>query len=200
MAGFMPLICTPTINNITESRTLIDGGAGLNVLSIAMFDQMQVPYERLMPTKPFTGVTVGTTTPIGQVSLLVTFGARSNYCTELIDFDVANLGLPYNTILGYPSLAKFMMVTHHMYNIVKLLGSGGTIVVRGDEKDAVRSLERAYKDAAAANPDEEDDVVPSAAPMKKKLFSEERMTTKQVSLGADGTGATIVIGGSLTCK
>ena len=60
-----------------------------------------------------------------------------------------------------------MMVTHHAYNIVKLPGSGGTITVRGDEKDAVRSLERAYKDAAAANPDEEDDVAPSTAPMKK---------------------------------
>ena len=85
-----------------------------------MFDQMQVPYERLMPTKPFTGVTAGTTTPIGQVSLPVTFGTRSNYRTELIDFDVANLGLPYKAILGYPALAKFMMVTHHAYNTVKL--------------------------------------------------------------------------------
>ena len=61
-----------------------------------------------------------------------------------------------------------MMVTHHAYNIVKLPGSGGTIIVRGDEKDGVRSLERAYKDAAAANPDEEEDVAPSTAPMKKK--------------------------------
>ena len=96
MVGLVPLVCTPTINNIAVSRMLIDGSAGLNVLSVAMFDQMQVPYERLMPTKPFTGVTAGTTTPIGQVSLLVTFGTRSNYRTELIDFDVADLGLPYN--------------------------------------------------------------------------------------------------------
>ena len=102
MVGLVPLVCTPTINNVAVSRTLIDGGTGLNVLSIAMFDQMQVPYERLMPTKPFTGVTAGTTTPIGQVSLPVTFGTRNNYRTELIDFDVADLGLPYNAILGYP--------------------------------------------------------------------------------------------------
>ena len=81
----MPLVCMPTINNVTVSRTLIDGGAGLNILSIAMFDQMQAPYERLMPTKPFTGVTAGTTTPIGQVSLPVTVGTRSNYRTGLID-------------------------------------------------------------------------------------------------------------------
>ena len=130
---------------------------------------MQVPYERLMPTKPFTGVTAGTTTPIGQVSLPVTFGTRSNYRTELIDFDVADLGLPYNAILGYPALNKFMMVTHHAYNTVKLLGSGGTIVVRGDEKDAVRSLERAYKDAVTTNPDEEEDVTLDGAHEEKEI-------------------------------
>ena len=43
MVGLVPLVCTPTVNNVAVSRTLIDGGAGLNVLSIAMFDQMQVP-------------------------------------------------------------------------------------------------------------------------------------------------------------
>ena len=94
-----------------------------------------------------------------------------------------------------------MMVTHDAYNIVQLPGSGGTIIIRGDEKDVVRSLERAYKDAATTNPDEEEDVAPSTAPMKKKkLFSEERTATKQVSLNANGTGATVIIGGNLTHK
>ena len=51
--GLLPLVCTPTISNIAVSRTLIDGGAGLNVLSIDTFDKMQVPPERLMPTRPF---------------------------------------------------------------------------------------------------------------------------------------------------
>ena len=110
---------------------------GLNVLSIDTFDKMQVPPERLMPTRPFTGVTAGTTTPIGQVSLPITFGTRKNYRTELIDFDIAHMELPYNAILGYPTVAKFMMVTHHAYNTVKLPGSNGTITVRSDDMDAV---------------------------------------------------------------
>ena len=53
-------------------------------------------------------MTDGSTTPIGQVRLPVTFGERKNYRTELIDFDVAHIHLPYNAILGYPALAKFM--------------------------------------------------------------------------------------------
>ena len=51
--------------------------------------------------------------------------------------DVAHIGLPYNAILGYPALAKFIAVTHHAYNLVKIPGTGGTIVVRGMVRDAV---------------------------------------------------------------
>ena len=61
-------------------------------------------------------MTDGSTTPIGQVRLPVTFGERKNYHTELIDFDVAHIHLSYNAILGYTALAKFMAVTHHVYN------------------------------------------------------------------------------------
>ena len=93
MVGLIPLLSTPTINNIAVSRMLIDGDTGLNVLSIETFDKMQVPYKRLMPTKPFTGVTTGTTTPIGQMSLPVTFDTRNKYRIELVDFNFANMGL-----------------------------------------------------------------------------------------------------------
>jgi hypothetical protein len=62
--GTIPLLCTPTINNIAVNHTLIDAGAGLNIISIEVFEKMQVPYHRLMPTRPFFGVTEGSTTPI----------------------------------------------------------------------------------------------------------------------------------------
>ena len=70
-----------------------------------------------------------TTTPIGQVCLPVTFGERKNYRTELVDFDVMHIRLPYNAILRYLALAKFMVVTHHGYNVLKMPGSGGSITV-----------------------------------------------------------------------
>ena len=97
----------------------------------------------------------GSTTLIGQVRLPVTFGQRDNYCTELIDFDVAHIRLPYNAILGYLELAKFMAVTHHGYNVLKMPGSGGIIMVPCEESDAVCSLERAFQAAAIEDPDSE---------------------------------------------
>jgi hypothetical protein len=48
--GTIPLLCTPTINNIAVNRALIDGGVGLNIISVEVFENMQVPYHLLMPT------------------------------------------------------------------------------------------------------------------------------------------------------
>ena len=62
-------MCTPTINNVAVTKTLINGGTGLNVISVETFEKMQVPYERLAPTRPFSGVTEGLTLPLGQVRL-----------------------------------------------------------------------------------------------------------------------------------
>jgi hypothetical protein len=50
VVGTIPLLCRHTVNNIAVNRTLIDGGAGLNIISIEVFEKMQVPYHRLMPT------------------------------------------------------------------------------------------------------------------------------------------------------
>jgi hypothetical protein len=108
---------------------LIDGGAGLIIISIEVFEKMLVPYHRLMPTRPFFGVTKGSTTPIGQVCRPVTFGTRDNYGTESLEFDVAYIALPYNAILGYPALARFMAAMHHGFHVLKIPSTNGTITV-----------------------------------------------------------------------
>ena len=88
--------------------------------------------------------------------LAVTFGTQKNYRTEQIDFDVVHIGLPYNAILSYPALAKFLAVTHHTYNKVKIPGSGGTITIQGNVQDATRAVETTYKAVATAFPADED--------------------------------------------
>ena len=135
-----------------------------------MFDRLQVSYYQLHPTKPFSGVTNGLTHPIGQVRLPVTFGEHNNYHTELMDFDVADIRLPYNDILGYPALAKFMEATHHGYNILRMPGSSGIITVACQEKDAMCSLERAFQATAVENPEDEDGALPPEVAPKTKML------------------------------
>jgi hypothetical protein len=40
--------------------------------------------------------------------------------TKSLDFDVAYIALPYNAILGYPALARFMAAMHHGFNVLKI--------------------------------------------------------------------------------
>jgi hypothetical protein len=94
--------------------------------------------------------------PIGQVRLPVTFGTRDNYRTESLDFDVAYIALLYNAILGYPALARFMAATHHGFNVLKILGANGMIIVRCNKKYALRSVEHVYREAATMFPADED--------------------------------------------
>jgi hypothetical protein len=150
------------------STTLIDGGAGLNIISVKVFEKMQVSYHQLMPTRPFFRVTEGSTTPIGQVCLPVTFGTRDNYRKKCLDFDVTYITLPYNAILGYPALAKFMAATHHSFNVLKIPSANGTITVCCNEKDALCSVEHIYREAATMFPADENLLEHSGDLMRKK--------------------------------
>ena len=107
--------------------------------------------------------------PLGQIRLPVTIGTRDNYHTELIDFDIARIRLPYNAILGYAALAKFMAATHPGYNLMKMPGSNGVLPVAGDTKEALEALRLALRAAATARPtDEAANGAQGAVPAKKK--------------------------------
>ena len=59
------MLCMPTISHVAITKTLIDGGASLNVLSVEAFSLLHVPLERLRPSKPFSGVEGGSSSPLG---------------------------------------------------------------------------------------------------------------------------------------
>jgi hypothetical protein len=102
---------------------------------------------------------------------------------ESLDFDVAYIALPYNAILGYPALARFMAAMHHGFNILKIPGANGTIIVHCNEKDALRSVEHVYREAATMFPADEDLLEHSSDLMwKKQLVSQERAAVKKASL------------------
>jgi hypothetical protein len=115
--------------------------------------------------------------------LPVTFGTRDNYRTESLDFDVAYIALPYNAILGYQALARFMAATHHGFNVLKIPSANGMITMRCNEKDALRSVEHVYHEAATMFPADEDLLEHSGdLTRKKQLVSQERAAAKKASL------------------
>ena len=71
-------------------------------------------------------------TPVGRATLPVTFGARDNYRTEYVNFEVAEFETSYHAILGRPSLTKVMAIPNHKYLLLKMPAPKGVLSVYGD--------------------------------------------------------------------
>jgi len=119
-AGVLPLITAPTIANIKLHHVLIDGGTGLNVISYAAFKQLQIPESKLDPSHPLSRVGPHPVYPVGTISLPVTFEVEENFRTENVQFDVAEVNLQFNAIIGRPMLYRFMVVAHYGYLVLKM--------------------------------------------------------------------------------
>jgi hypothetical protein len=125
--GILPLITAPVIANVKLHHVLIDGGAGLNVISHAVFRQLQIPGSRLGPSRPFFGVGAQPVYPLGSITLPVTFGTEENFRTENIQFDVVEVNLPFNAIIGRPALYRFMAIAHYGYLVLKMSSPAGVL-------------------------------------------------------------------------
>ena len=120
---------SPIIRNLKVTKMLVDGGAGLNLISPILIKRLQIPDGDLEETGTFQGVNPGRSQPEGKVSLPMMFGGELNYRTERIVFDVAEIPLPYNGILVRPALAKFMAASHYAYDTLKMPGPMTIITV-----------------------------------------------------------------------
>jgi hypothetical protein len=206
-AGILPLITALVIANMKLHHVLIDGGAGLNVISHAAFKQLQILGSRLGPSRPFSGVGPQLVYPLGSITLPVTFWTEEYFCTENVQFDVAQLqilgsrlgpsrpfsgvgsqlvyplgsitlpvtfwteeyfrtenvqfdvaevNLPFNAIIGRPALYRFMAIAHYGYLVLKMSSPAGVLTVRGDRPTALAVVEKLHALAAeAACPDDE---------------------------------------------
>jgi hypothetical protein len=147
----LPLLVSPTIRNLKVTKMLVDGGAGLNLISPAVLQRLQIPDGELEETGTFQGINPGRSKPKEKITLPVTFGGELNYRTEKVTFDVADIPLPYNGILGRSALAKFMAASHYAYNVLKMPGPISVISVPCDKKDALICTDKLYRDAVASS-------------------------------------------------
>jgi hypothetical protein len=130
-AGQLPLLVSPTISNVKLYHVLIDGGATFNLISLVVFKKLQIPMGKLQPSHPFSGVGPVSVTPRGCISLPFIFGTVENFRTESVLFDVAEVSLPFNAILGRPALYQFIAVAHYVYLVLKMSSPSGVLKIRG---------------------------------------------------------------------
>nr|ABA99729.1 retrotransposon protein, putative, unclassified [Oryza sativa Japonica Group] len=134
---------------------------------------VQGPGDEAPAALPVIGVTPGHTWPLGHVELSVTFGDSTNFRTERIDFDVADLNLPYNAVLGRPALVKFMAATHYAYLQIKMLGPSGPITVFGNVKVALTCAEQRADNLAVATEPQAPEASASRASKKRLTSADE---------------------------
>jgi hypothetical protein len=132
--GSYPLVVEPIVEGALLAQTLIDGGGGLNVIFVDTLKKMDFDFKRLTECdEPFFGIMPDKAAyPMGRVSLQVTFGAEENFRIEYLSFEVADFKSSYHTILGRPMLAKFMVVPHYTYLVLKMPTPMGVLTVYGD--------------------------------------------------------------------
>jgi hypothetical protein len=141
-AGQLPLVISLTIANVRLYHTLIDGGAALNLTSLTAFQKLQIPMLRLSHSHPFLGVGLGSIILCSSISLLMMFGTPENYPPESVIFDVAEVSLPFNAIIGRPALYPFMAIAHYGYLVLKMLSPNSIIKIHRDRSDNVFMLEK----------------------------------------------------------
>jgi hypothetical protein len=93
--------------------------------------------------------------PLGSIALPVTFGSEENFHTENVMFDVAEVNLPFNAIIGRPTLYRFMAIAHYRYLVLKMPYTTGVLTVRGDRAATLAVVEKMHALATeTARPDD----------------------------------------------
>ena len=200
-AGILPLITAPIIANIKLYHVLIDGGAGLNVISHAAFRQLQIPGSQLGPSRPFSGVGAQPVYPLGSITLPVTFGTEENFRTENVQFDVAEVNLPFNAIIGRPALYRSLAIAHYGYLVLKMSSSAGVLTMWGDHAAALAAVEKlhalaaetARPDDGGRNPSTSSTKAPTKVP-KVPPSGADDVSVKTVRLYADSPQTTCIAG------
>jgi hypothetical protein len=201
-AGVLPLVTVPTIANVRLHHVLIDGGAGLSVISYAAFKHMQIPESKLAPSRPFSGVGPNPVNPVGTISLPVTFGMEVNFRTENVQFEVAKVNVPFNAIIGRPALYRFMAVSHYGYLVLKMPSPAGVLTVQSDRTAAVVAVEKLHALAAGlapaagiegSDPSSSRAKAPAKAP-KVRPSDTDDVTVKTIQVGAEASQTTCIVG------
>ncbi|XP_066333486.1 uncharacterized protein [Miscanthus floridulus] len=145
--GHFSLVLDTTVQKVLFRKVLVDGGSALNLLFARALKELGRGLADLtLSDSSFWGVVPGRASkPLGEITLPVQLGTASNYHVEHINFYVADFNTAYHAILGRPALAKFMVVPHYAYLVLKMPSPAGVLAMR-----AYLSIAYAYEKESLA--------------------------------------------------
>jgi hypothetical protein len=127
---------------------------------------------------------------LGSTALPVTFETEENFRTENVEFNVAEVNLPLNAIIGRPTL--FMAIFHYGYLVLKMLSPTSVLTMQGDRTSALAAIENLHAlCAVAARPDGEGEepltsrTKAPTKPRKVQPSDADGVPVKSIQVGAD---------------
>jgi hypothetical protein len=127
-----------------------------------------------------------------------------NIRLESVLFDVAEVSLPFNAILGRPTLYQFMAVAHYGYLVLKMSSPNGVLKIHDDRDAGVSALEKlqslATQHEAAAGPGSPDQAPSSSRQRGSSLAprvqpsGKEDVPVKIIQIGTDAAQTTRIAG------
>ncbi|XP_066310983.1 uncharacterized protein [Miscanthus floridulus] len=129
----------------------MNGGSGLNILYVDILDAMHIPWSELHPvSSPFHGVIPGMQAyPLGKIDQPIMFGNCTNFCSDVLTFDVVDFLGSYHAISGRSCYTKFMAIPNYTYLKLKMLGPNGIITVGSTFSHAYTCDHKHYELATA---------------------------------------------------
>jgi hypothetical protein len=171
-------------------------------VALKELDESDTPFFGIMPTEGEY--------PLVHIYMPVTFGTSENYRTEFLRFEVANFDCGYNAIISRPRLAKFMVIPHYTYMILKMPGPQGIITVRADFQgiaecfrvviQAALTTKPSTTSSAQANSKPEEDLTIPANEAQAVTSMRPTEETKRINLGFADERKTNIISSSLDDK
>jgi hypothetical protein len=145
--------------------------------------------------------------PLGSITLSVTLETEENFRIENVQFDVAEVNLPFNAIIGRPALYRFMAIAHYGYLVLKMPSPAGVLTVRGDRAAALAAVEKLYAlaaettrlDGGGRDPSTSGTKAPTKVP-KVRPSGADDVPIKAIRLCADSPPQTTCITGDLEEK
>jgi hypothetical protein len=132
---------------------------------------------------------------------------EDNFRTENVQFEVSEVNLPFNAIIGILALYRFMAVAHYGYLVLKMPTPVGVLTVQSDRAAAVMAVEKLHAlgtglappaGAQGSDPSTSRAKALAKAP-KVRLSDTDDVPVKTVQVGAE-TSQTSRIGGNLEEK
>jgi hypothetical protein len=112
-----------------------------------------------------------------------------------VQFEVAEVNLPFNAIIGRPALYRFMAVAHYGYLVLKMPSPAGVLTIQSDQAAAVVAVEKLHAlatglapaaGAEGSDPSSSRAKAPAKAP-KVRPSDTDDVPVKTIQVGAEAS-------------